>query len=86
MKALVLYRPKSEFASATEQYAREFERRTGQQLELMDIDSPEGSRLQELYDITDQPAILAITDEGKLQNRWLGSRFPLIDEVAGNLH
>jgi hypothetical protein len=85
MKTLVLYRPDSEFSTATEQYAREFERRTGQKIELTDIDSPEGSRLQELYDITNQPAILVLSEEGQLQNSWLGTNFPLIDEVAGHL-
>ena len=85
MKVVVLYRPKSEFATATEEYAREFNRRTGKTLELLDYDSPKGLELAQVYDITSQPAILALKDDGALQNYWLGSTFPLFDEVSAYL-
>ena len=62
----MLYRPNSERASMVESYVREFERRdSSRHIELIDIDSREGSNIATLYDIWDQPAILAIGDDGR---------------------
>ena len=83
MKAVVLYRSKSEHGRAVEQYAREFERRTAKQLELQELDTREGASLAELYDVTEYPAIIATSDDGQLQKLWMGQPLPLIDEVAG---
>lgn len=83
MKAVVLYRSKSEHGRAVEQYAREFERRTDRKLDLQEIDTREGAAVAELYDITQYPAIIATADDGQLQKIWLGEQLPLIDEVAG---
>lgn len=82
---VVLYRPNSEHSSAVEQYAREFQRRTGRALELMNVDNKEAIRLVELYDAVRYPAILAIGNDGHLLNMWLGDQLPLIDTVNGYL-
>ncbi len=83
MKAIVLYRSKSEHGTAVEQYAREFERRTSKKLELQELDSIEGDSLAKLYDVTQYPAIVATADDGSLLKLWQGTQLPLIDEVAG---
>lgn len=83
MKVVVLYRSKSEHGTAVEQYVREFERRTAKKLELLEIDTREGTALAELYDITQYPAIVATKDDGQLQKIWMGAQLPLIDEVTG---
>lgn len=83
MKVVVLYRSKSEHGTPVEEYAREFERRTSRQLELIEIDSVEGDALAKLYDITSYPAIIATSNDGKLQNMWQGEQLPLINEVMG---
>jgi len=80
---VVLYREKSEHRQAVAEYAREFERRTSRKLELLDIDSKKGWDLAELYDVTQYPAIMATSDDGKLQNMWQGEPLPLINEVIG---
>lgn len=83
MKAVVLYRSKSEHGTAVEQYAREFQRRTSKALRLQEIDTREGAALAQLYDVTQYPAIIAFDNEGKLQHLWMGAQLPLIDEVVG---
>jgi len=83
MKVVVLYRANSEHGRAVEEYVREFERRTGKQLDLQELDTKEGSRVAELYDVTQYPAILAVADDGQLQKSWMGEQLPLINEVAG---
>ena len=83
MKVVVLYRSKSEHGTPVEEYVREFKRRTSRELERIDIDTKEGSHLAELYGVTQYPAILATSSEGKLQNMWQGEPLPLMNEVMG---
>jgi len=83
MKVVVLYRSKSEHGTPVEEYIREFERRTSRKLETVEIDTKEGWSLAELYGITRYPAIIATSDDGKLQNMWQGEPLPLINEVMG---
>ncbi len=79
----MLYRPKSEHARSVEEYVREFERReASRKVELLDIDSKEGTSLADLYAIVDQPAILVLANDGQLVQMWVGPQLPLMDEVA----
>jgi hypothetical protein len=83
VKVVVIYRPKSEHARAVEDYLREFFRRTGHKIEAVDIDSKEGVQMAGLYDIMQHPAILAMSEDGKLVQCWIGESLPLIDDVMG---
>lgn len=83
MKTVVLYRPNSEFARPVEEYARDFERRSGKVLKLVSLDAIEGADMANLYGITQYPAILVIRDDGQLSAQWQGEQLPLMDEVAG---
>lgn len=85
MKVVVLYREKSEHRRVVEEFVHEFERRTSGQLELIDIDTKQGSDLAELYDVTEYPAVLATAEDGSMQNMWVGEPLPLINEVAAYL-
>jgi thioredoxin-like negative regulator of GroEL len=83
MKAVALYRPKSEHSRTVEEYIRDFDHQRGKTLELVSLDSVEGSDMARLYGIVEYPAILVIRDDGQLLKHWEGSRMPLMDEVAG---
>lgn len=83
MKVVIFYRPKSEKARSVEGYIREFFRRTGHKIEVIDIDSPEGVQKAELYDMVQQPAVLALADDGQLIQSWVGENLPLMDDVMG---
>lgn len=85
MKAFILYRPQSEFARPVEEYIREFESRRGKSIELVSLDTMEGSDMARLYDIVQYPALLVIRDDGQILKAWQGTRLPLMDEVAGYL-
>lgn len=65
-----------------ESYLRDFKMQTGKEISTLDIDSPEGMELCRLYDITQYPAILAMDDEGRLQNAWVGEQLPRIGELS----
>lgn len=83
MKIVGLYHAQGEFARQLEEFARDFDRQHGKSMELLDLETKAGSDLAALYDIVQYPAILAIRDDGQLAKAWLGTAFPLMDEVSG---
>lgn len=86
MKVLVLYRPNSEFARRVEEFVRDLQTQRGideRHLEILDIDSREGTATASLYDIMGQPVILVVGDDGSYVKHWEGADLPLLDEVAG---
>lgn len=82
MKVVILYRPNSEFSRKVEEYAHEFERTKGKTIELLSLDTPEGTAMARLYDVTAYPAVMALRDDGQMMNYWQGSELPLMSEVA----
>lgn len=83
MKILILYKPVSELASSVEAYSREFTRQTSKQIELIDIESVRGVTLANLYDILQQPVIVAVQDNGALVDMWLErDSWPTINELS----
>ncbi len=83
MKVVILYRPVSEHGSSVEAFARDFgSKYHTDTIELLDVDSPNGSSLAQLYDIMQYPTILALREDGTLLHSWEGSALPLLDEVA----
>ena len=84
MKVLVLYRPNSEHGRVIEEFIHEFQRRFEEiKLEVLNIDSRDGSATASLYDIMQYPAILVLRGDGYLQKYWAGEELPLLDEVVG---
>lgn len=84
MRVIILYRPMSEHARLIEEYAHDFNHThpTGS-LQLVDVDSIEGSRTAALYDITQYPAVLALDTNGSLHQQWIGAdRLPLMNDLA----
>ncbi len=63
-------------------YLREYHQRTGKEIELVSLDTKEGSDMARLYDVVDFPAIAAIEEDGILAQMWQGDTLPLIDEVS----
>jgi hypothetical protein len=85
VKLLILYRPNSEHASEIESFVRDFQRRyeAGNKIEMMSVDTREGTAEASLYDIFSFPAILALADNGSVLNAWIGMPLPLMNDVAG---
>lgn len=83
MKVLVLYRPESEHGRIIEEFIHEFKRREAQaHIEVLNIDSRDGSATASLYDVMQYPAILVLANDGYLQKSWVGEEMPLLDEVT----
>lgn len=87
MKVLILYRPNSEHARVMEDFIREYqERHDSGHLEVLNIDTREGSATATLYDVVQYPAILVLQTDGYVQKIWQGNSLPLMDEVASYAH
>jgi len=82
MRTVILYHPNAEFAGLVQDFKREFEQRHPEKkIELVTLDSIEGSEMAKLYDVVRYPAILVAADDGSLQKMWQDQPFPLMDEV-----
>lgn len=80
---MILYRPNSEHGRLVEEYIHDFRSRHGEErMEVLNIDSREGSAMASLYDVVRYPAILVVQDNGYVQRSWQGDELPLMDEVA----
>jgi hypothetical protein len=82
MKVVVIYKSQSEHGTAVEDYLRDFLRQTGKELETLNPESKEGIDLCQVYDIVEYPTMIALSDDGLLQNSWRGLPLPTITEVS----
>ncbi len=81
----MLYRPESEDSRAVDEFVREFTRRTNKQIQEVDIDTIEGTRLAELFDILQYPSVVVTKDDGSYVKHWVGVPLPLVNDVDGYL-
>jgi hypothetical protein len=82
MKVVVLYRPNSDHGRTVDEYIENFKSRVSdQRIEVLSIDTREGSSMATLYDIVRYPAIMVLRSDGAMQKAWEGIELPLIDEV-----
>jgi hypothetical protein len=83
MKVVVLYRPNSEHGRLVDDFIRDYKNRHEEgALEILNVDSRDGSAMATLYDIMQYPAILALRNDGSALKSWEGSDLPLMDEIA----
>jgi hypothetical protein len=83
MRLLVLYRPNSEHGRLIEEFVHEYQsRHEPAHLELLSIDTREGSATATLYDVVQYPAILVLQTDGYVQKIWQGDHLPMLEEVA----
>ena len=83
MRIVVLYRPNSEHGRLIDEFIHEYQaRRQGDHLEVLSVDTREGSAMATLYDVMEYPTIMVLKDDGYVQKVWQGGTLPLMDEVA----
>lgn len=82
MKVVVISKDNMDYTRTVLDYLRDFKMQTGHELEVMDPESPDGVMFCRAYDILEFPTLVAITDEGVLQNQWRGLPLPTISEVS----
>lgn len=82
MKAVIVFKEESDHAREVLDYLRDFERQTGHVLETIDPDTKDGTTFCRTYDIVEYPSVIALSDDGALQNLWRGRPLPTISEVS----
>lgn len=84
MRIIVLYRPNSEHARIVEDYITDFNRfHPNEAIEIINIDSPQGANLAEIYGVMIHPAIIAVKNDGQMQQIWEGQdKLPLMNDLA----
>jgi hypothetical protein len=84
MRIVVLYRPNSEQARRLEEYVTDFQRfHPGANIEVLNIDSVLGGEKSQLYGVMEHPAMLALKDDGQVQQQWEGiDKLPVMNDLA----
>jgi len=82
MRVVVLYKEATDYARQVEDYLVDFKRQTGHDLETMNPESPNGISFCEAYDILEFPTLVALSDDGHVQNQWRGVPLRTISEVS----
>ena len=82
MRVAVVYRLESDHAREVLDYLRDFARQTGHEIEEINPDSPDGAHFCRTYDIVEYPTLVAMSDDGQMQNMWRGRPLPTISEVS----
>lgn len=82
MRVVIIYKEESDHAREVIDYLRDFTRQTSHELETMNPDTPEGTGFCRVYDIVEYPTVIALSDDGALQNMWRGRPLPTISEVS----
>ena len=82
MRTVVVYEDNTDYAREVIDYLQDFTRQTGHKLETIDPTTKEGADFCRSYDIVEYPSVVALTDDGVLQNLWRGLPLPTISEVS----
>ncbi|HLC91698.1 MAG TPA: hypothetical protein VJC09_01470 [Candidatus Saccharimonadales bacterium] len=82
MKVYIIYQSDSDHARRVEEYVHDFRKeQVTRKVDLLDVNTEEGARQAELYDVVQYPAVLALANDGQILKSWQGE-FPLMNELA----
>lgn len=82
MRVVVVFRDNTDYTRSVTDFLRDFEHQTGHTVETLDPDSLEGIDFCQTYDLVEYPTMIAISDDGHMQNVWTGLPLPTISEVS----
>lgn len=82
MRVVVITKDNTEYSRMVTTFINDFARQTGRSLEVLDLDTLEGESFCRAYDIVEYPTIIALSDDGHMQNIWRGTTLPTINEVS----
>lgn len=82
MRAVVVYKDQTDYARQVEEYLHDFKRLTGRDLEVIDPETHDGISFCQTYGIVEYPTVIALADDGQMQNIWRGLPLPTMSEVS----
>lgn len=81
MRVVCVWREEEEYSRMVREWLREFERRTGREIESLDPHTREGEGFCQAYDVVEYPTFLALDSKGGVMEIWRGKMLPTFDEV-----
>lgn len=82
MRVVVITKEGTDYARDVSTFLTDFTRQTGHELETLDPESPDGISFCSSYDILRFPTVVALSDDGHLQQKWVGIPLPTISEIS----
>lgn len=82
MRTFVVYKVESDHARDVMTFLDDFTRQTGKTIDVVDPETASGAQTCAVYDIVEYPSLVALDDNGVLQNIWRGLPLPTISEVS----
>lgn len=82
MKVVIVTKEQTDYARAVSDWLRDFERQTSRTIEVIDPDTRAGADFARTYDIVEYPTLVALSDDGQIQQKWVGTFLPTISEVS----
>lgn len=82
MRVVVVTKRERDYSRSVDMFLEDFARQTGRVLEVLDPDSGEGEQFCRAYDIVEYPSVIALSNDGQVQNLWAGTSLPTISEVS----
>ena len=82
MRVVVVFKDDTDYARGVETFLTDFSRQTGHEVETLDPETTEGELFCRAYDVVEYPTVVAISNDGQVQNMWRGRELPTISEVS----
>ena len=79
---VIVWKDYTDYSRDVIEWLREFNRRTGKEIESIDPDTKEGIGFCKVYDVVEYPTLVATTDDGRVLHIWKGRPLPTINEVS----
>ncbi len=82
MRVVIVTKENTDYARQVQEFLGNFTRQTGRSLEVINPESLDGDSFCRTYDIVEYPTIIALSNDGQVQNMWSGTTLPTIGEVS----
>lgn len=86
MRLTILYKENSDHTRDVLEFVEMLRRRyPGKKAELLDVETRAGATEASLHSVSQYPALIITSYEGRVMQMWEGLPLPVIDEVGGQL-
>ena len=82
MRVVIVTKDNKDYTRGVDTFLENFTRQTGKTIEVLDPETREGESFARTYDIVQYPTLVALSDQGMVQNMWVGENLPTINEVS----
>lgn len=82
MRVVIVAKPDTDYSRIVETFLGDFARQTGRTIEVLNPEELDGEQFARTYDIVEYPTVIALSNDGQVQNSWSGSILPTISEVS----